>query len=188
MKKSGKVINFDDEKVYVVTDTKEFVTLERNKIDPIKGKIYTGVEYIDKTNVIKITSIIISICLILTAILYFVFFSATSTFIVTIDGNIKVGINNNKIVSITDVGDIKVSNEEFASIKGNEVNDGLILLFELAYKQEILPPQDFWSMGKIYIYITKDKKDQVIDFTKFKDYAYQFNYEVIVNRNNNNFD
>ena len=74
------------------------------------------------------------------------------------------------------------------AIKGNEVNDGLILLFDLAYKQEILPPQDFWSMGKIHIYVTKDKGEEPIDFTKFKEYAYQFNYEVIVNRNNNTFD
>ncbi len=188
MKRTGKVINYDEEKVYIVTDTKEFVTLERNEIEPIKGRVYTGIEYIDRTNQIKIISIVIAICLFLTATLYFIFFSATSSFIVTIDGNTKVGVNNDKIVSVTDVGDIKLSNEQFTSIKGNEVNDGLILLFDLAYKQEILPPQDFWSMGKIYIYITKDKEDDPIDFTKFKEYAYQFNYEIIVNRNTNTFD
>lgn len=188
MKRSGKVINFDDEKVYIVTDTKEFVTLERNEIEPIKGKTYTGVEFIDKTNIIKLISIVIGICVILTATLYFIFFSATSTFVITIDGNTKIGVNNNKIVSITDAGDIELTNEQFTSIKGNEVNDGLILLFDLAYKQEILQPQDFWSMGKIYIYITKDKEESSLDFTKFKEYAYQFNYEIIVNRNNNTFD
>ncbi|WP_404988385.1 hypothetical protein [Clostridium culturomicium] len=188
MKITGKVINFDEEKVYIVTDTKEFVTLERNEMDPIKGRVYTGIEYIDRTNQVKIISIIIAICVLLTTTLYFIFFSATSSFIVTIDGNTKVGVNNNKIISVTDVGDIELTNEQFTSIKGNEVNDGLILLFDLAYKQEILPPQDFWSMGKIHIYVTKDKGEEPIDFTKFKEYAYQFNYEVIVNRNNNTFD
>lgn len=188
MKKTGKVINFDDEKVYIVTDAKEFVSLERNKIDPVKGNTYTGVEYIDRTNEVKIISIIVAMCLLLMSVLYFLFFSPTSKLIVTIDGNTKIGINNNKIVSITDTGDIKLTNKQFTSIKGNEVNDGLILLFDLAYEEEILPPQDFWSMGKIYIYIIEDKKSSSLDFTKFKEYAYQFNYEVIVNRNSNTFD
>lgn len=188
MKRTGKVINFDNEKVYIVTDTKEFVSVERNKMDPIKGKVYTGIEYVDKSSLLKVISIIIAMCLLLTTTLYFLFFSSTSSFIVTIDGNTKIGVNNNKIVSVTDPGDIELTNEQFASIKGNDVNDGLILLFDLAYKEEILPVQDFWSMGKIYIYVTKDKKDEPIDFTKFKEYAYQFNYEIIINRNNNTFD
>lgn len=188
MKKTGKVINFDEEKVYIVTETKDFVTLERNEIEPIKGKVYTGIEYIDRSNQFKIISIVIGICFLLTTALYFIFFSSTSSFIVTIDGNTKIGVNGTKIVSITDAGDIELTNEQFTSIKGNELNDGLILLFELAYKEEILPPQDFWSMGKIYIYVIKDTKEEPLDFTKFKEYAYQFNYEIIVNRNTNNFD
>lgn len=188
MKKSGKVINFDEDKVYIVTDSKEFVSIERNEAEPIKGLTYTGVVFVDRSNQFKFVSAIIAICLILTAALYFIFFSASQSFIVTIDGNTKIGVNNNKIVSVTDAGGTKLTNEQFTSIRGNEINEGLILLFDLAYNQEILQPQDFWSMGKIYIYITKDNKNNPIDFTKFKEYAYQFNYEVIVNRNTNTFD
>lgn len=188
MKRSGKVINFDENKVYIVTESKEFMSLERNVVEPIKGRMYTGIEFVDRSNQLKFISIIIAICLIIAATLYFIFFSARSSFIVTIDGNTKIGINKNTIVSVTDSGGITLTNEQFASIKGNNINDGLILFFDLAYDQEILQPQDVWDMGKIYIYMVKDNKKEPIDFTKFKEYAYNFNYEVIVNRNTNTFD
>jgi len=54
MRKSGKVINFDDDKVYIVTNNKEFVTLERNDKAPIKGNIYDGTVYVDRSNLIKV--------------------------------------------------------------------------------------------------------------------------------------
>ncbi len=188
MKKSGKVINFDENKVYIVTESKEFMSLERNSIEPIKGRMYTGIEFVDRSNQLKFISIIIAICSIIAATLYFIFFSARSSFIVTIDGNTKIGVNENKIVTVTDSGGIALTNEQFASIKGNNINDGLILFFDFAYEQEILQPQDVWDMGKIYIYMVKDNKKEPMDFTKFEEYAYNFNYEVIVNRNTNTFD
>lgn len=188
MKKSGKVINFDDNKVYIVTESKEFMSLERNSVEPIKGRIYSGIQFVDHSNQLKVISIIITVCLIICASLYFIFFSPRSSFIVTIDGNTKIGVNNNKIVSVTDTGDVTLTNEQFASIKGNNINDGLILFFDLAYEQKILQPQDVWAMGKIYIYLVKDNKKHPMDFTKFKEYAYNFNYEIIVNRNTNTFE
>lgn len=188
MKKSGKVINFDEDKVYVVTDSNEFVSLERNVVEPIKGQIYTGIEFVDRSNQLKIISIVMGLSLILAATLYFIFFSSRLNFIVTIDGNTKIGVNSNKIVSVTDAGGAKLTNEQFTSIKGNDINDGLILLFDLAYKEEILPPCDQWNMGKIYIYMLKDNKKNPIDFTKFQEYASQYNYNIIVNRNTNTFD
>ncbi|WP_346879788.1 hypothetical protein, partial [Clostridium sp. UBA3061] len=102
MRKSGKVINFDDDKVYIVTNNKEFVTLERNDKAPIKGNIYDGTVYVDRSNLIKVFIILISICALVLSCIYFIFFSPRANIILSLDSNIKIGINRNKIVKITD--------------------------------------------------------------------------------------
>jgi|GEM_PF-331836 len=185
MKKSGKVINFDDSKVYVVISNKEFITLERNDITPVKGKIYTGVVYVDHSNTIKLFSIIIAISIIIITCIYFIFLSPRANIIVSLDSNIKIGINNNKIVNITDSGDSSIGMEDFKSIKGNELNAGLSLLLDTAFKKELIPAADEYSQSKIYIYIIKEHKKEPLNFDVFKEYAAKFNYEVIVNRNDN---
>ena len=45
MKKSGKIINIEKNKVYIITTNKEFVTLEKNEIEPIIGELYVGEEF-----------------------------------------------------------------------------------------------------------------------------------------------
>lgn len=185
MRKSGKVINFDDDKVYVVTSNKEFVTLERNNKNPIKGKSYEGTVYVDRSNLIKLFIILISISILVISIIYFVFFSPRANIILSIDSNIKIGVNRNKIVKITDSSGSTLGLEHLTSLKGNELNSGLNLLFDSALKEELIPQCDEYSPGSIYIYITKDNKREPLNFDAFKTYAAKFNYKIIVNRNDN---
>ncbi len=186
MKKTGKVINFDDSKVYVVISNKEFVTLERNDASPVKGKMYTGVVYVDRSNTIKLFSIIIAISILIITCIYFIFLAPRANIIVSLgSNNIKIGINNNKIVNITDSGNSSIDMEDFKSIKGNESNSGLSLLLDTALKKELIPVADEYSQSKIYIYIIKEHKKEPLNFDVFKEYAAKFNYEVIVNRNDN---
>ena len=185
MRKSGKVINFDDDKVYVVTNNKEFVTLERNDKAPIKGKIYEGTIYVDRSNLIKVFIILISICVLVLSCIYFIFFSPRANIILSLDSNIKIGINRNKIVRITDSSGSTLGSESLSSLKGNELNLGLNLLLDSALKEELIPQCDEYSPGSIVIYITKDNKREPLNFDNFKKYASKFNYKVIVNRNDN---
>lgn len=185
MKKSGKVINFDDSKVYVVTSNKEFITLERNDTTPVKGSMYTGVVFVDHSNSIKLFFIIIAVSILIISCIYFIFLAPKAKIIVSLDTNIKIGINNNKIVKITDSSGSNMDMEDYAPIKGNELNDGLSLLFDTAVSEKLIPVVDEYSPGKIYIYITKDHKGEPLNFDVFKDYAGKFNYEVIINRNDN---
>jgi len=185
MRKSGKVINFDDDKVYIVTNNKEFVTLERNDKTPIKGNIYDGTVYVDRSNIIKIFIILIFICALVLSCIYFIFFSPRANIILSLDSNIKIGINRNKIVKITDSSGSTLGLESLSSLKGNELNLGLNLLFDSALKEELIPKCDKYSPGSIYIYITKDNKREPLNFDNFKKYAEKYNYKVIVNRNNN---
>ncbi len=185
MRKSGKVINFDDNKVYVVTSNKEFVTLEKNNKTPVKGSIYESTVYVDKSNIVKIFIILICLSILVIGFIYFIFFSPRANIILSIDSNIKIGINRNKIVKITDSSGTTMELENFTSLKGNELNLGLNLLFDSALKEELIPQCDEYSPGNIYIYIIKDNKREPLNFDAFKNYASKFNYKVIVNRNDN---
>ena len=185
MRKSGKVINFDDDKVYIVTNNKEFVTLERNDKAPIKGNIYEGTIYVDRSNLIKVFIILISICALVLSCIYFIFFSPRANIILSLDSNIKIGINRNKIVKITDSSGTTLGLESLSSLKGNELNLGLNLLFDSALKEELIPKCDEYSPGSVYIYITKDNKREPLNFDNFKKYAEKYNYKVIINRNDN---
>ncbi len=187
MRKSGKVINFDDDKVYIVTNNKEFVTLERNDKAPIKGNIYDGTVYVDRSNLIKVFIILISICALVLSCIYFIFFSPRANIILSLDSNIKIGINRNKIVKITDSSGSTLGLESLSSLKGNELNLGLNLLFDSALKEELIPKCDEYSPCSIYIYIyiTKDNKREPLNFDNFKKYAEKYNYKVIINRNDN---
>jgi hypothetical protein len=185
MRKSGKVINFDDNKVYVVTSNKEFVTLEKNNKTPVKGSIYEGTVHINKSNIVKIFTILICLSILVIGFIYFIFFSPRANIILSIDSNIKIGINRNKIVKITDSSGTTMDLENFTSLKGNELNLGLNLLFDSALKEELIPQCDEYSPGNIYIYIIKDNKREPLNFDAFKNYASKFNYKIIVNRNDN---
>ena len=185
MKKTGKVINFDDHKVYIITDDKEFVTLERNNDLPVKGHSYTGKEYIDKSIIIKNLISIIAISLISIGIIYYIFFSPRATIIVNMGDNLKIGINRNKIVDITDINGLELSEENFPSVKGSDLNEGLTLLFDYCIENEVIPACDVYTPGDLYIYITKDNSKEDLNFETLEEYTHKFNYDVIINRNDN---
>ena len=185
MQKSGKVINFDNDKVYVVTSNKEFVTLERNDETPVKGSIYEGTVHVDRSNLRRLSIILISISILALSFIYFIFFSPRANIILSINSNIKIGVNRNRIIKITDPSGATLGLENLTSLKGNELNSGLNILFDSALKEELIPRCDEYSPGTIYIYITEDSKREPLNFDVFKAYAAEFNYEVIVNRNDN---
>lgn len=185
MKKTGRVINFDDSKVYIITKDKEFVTVERTAEEPIKGHSYCGREYIDRSNLIKILTIIIIVALLAIAGIYYYAFSARSSIVISMFENTKIGINKNTIVSISDINGVKYTGTDFPAIKGDTVNEGLCLLLDYSFKNELLTQRDEYSPGTIYIFITKKGKNDNLDFTEFQEYAAKFNYNVVINRNDN---
>ena len=42
MRKSGKIINIEKNKVYIITANNEFVTLEKHEAEPTIGELYAG--------------------------------------------------------------------------------------------------------------------------------------------------
>ena len=45
MRKIGKVINIEKNKVYIITQDKEFLTVEKHLAEPMIGELYAGEEF-----------------------------------------------------------------------------------------------------------------------------------------------
>lgn len=187
MMRTGKVLNFDEDKVYLMTKEKQFVTVKRNKKVPIKDENYTGEEIVPTSKLVVFLSVLILVSILGIYLIKFLFFRADASVVVSFNSNIKVGINSNKIVELTSVGGDSESLAlvEHSSVKGTEINDGLIILFDEALKEKLLDTYTGYDRGKVNIYITNQGHKEPLNFTKFTDYAYDHNYDVIVNKNDN---
>jgi len=185
MKKTGKVLNFDKHKVYIVTSENEFVTVERHKEKPVKDKLYRGEEITKASKTVFTLTMVILGCILSIYLLKFFFFTEDASIVVTYDDNIKIGINNNKIVKVDCVGGGSLQLVDTTNVIGNEINDGLIILLDEALKQKLLTTYTGYDRGKIPVYITKAGHREPLNFTKFIDYAYDRNYDILLNKNDN---
>lgn len=185
MKRSGKVLNFDDEKVYLMTKENEFVTVERGKTIPIKGESYSGEEITPPSKIVKVLSLIIVASILSIYLINFLFFRTDASIVISFNTNIKIGINKNRIVQIDGIGGNSLELVDAYSVKGSELNEGLIILFDEALNQALIDTYTGYDRGKITVYITKAGYKEPLNFTKFIDYAYRKNYDVLVNKNDN---
>jgi len=185
MKKTGRVLNFDKNKVYIVTSENEFVTVERHKETPIKDKLYRGEEITKTSKTVFTLTIVILACFLSIYILKFFFFTSDANIVIKFDRNIKIGINNNKIVEVTPVGGGSLQLVDTTSVMGNEINDGLIILLDEALKQKLIRNYTGYDRGQISVYIIKAGHREPLNFTKFIDYAYDRNYDILLNKNDN---
>ncbi|WP_291570037.1 hypothetical protein [Clostridium sp. UBA4548] len=185
MIKSGKVLNFDDDKVYLMTEDKEFITVKRTNETPVKDETYSGEEITPPSKLVLFLSILIIVSITGIYLVKFLFFRADASIVVSFNSNIKIGINNNKIVDIASIGGDSLDLVAESSVKGNEINEGLIILFDEALKENLLDTYTGYDRGKVNVYITKAGHKEPLNFTKFIDYAYEHNYDIVVNKNDN---
>jgi hypothetical protein len=185
MKKSGKVLNFDNEKVYLVTEENEFITVERSKTLPVEGETYIGEEITPPSKIAGVLSLFILVSIISIYLINFLFFRSDASIVVSFNTNIKIGINNNKIVKIDGIGGNSLELVSASSVKGTELNDGLIILFDEALNQKLIKAYTGYDRGTLTVYITKAGHKEPLNFSKFIDYASDLNYDVLVNKNDN---
>lgn len=188
MDKTGKVINIDGNKVYLVTKDKEFVTVRRNNVKPVIGQLYTGSLIKKPTFFSYLFPAALSIFLIAGIIYMFNAFSVKTSLVADMNCTIKIDINNNnKIVKVsaTDSNGFKLTNS--VNIMGNPINDGLMMLFDEAINQKSLKIPDGFHAGEVKIYVTKNKKNNILDLEKFIKYADEKKYIININNNNNKF-
>lgn len=189
MKKTGKVLNFDKEKVYIITAEKEFVTVYRNSDKPQVDKLYTGEVFKKDMRIVPILTWIILICVALIFIIKFAAFKSNATVVVSFGNtNVKLGVKNNIITKVqsTDKTSLKILDN--APVSGNEVNNGLIILFDEAMEEKLITKYTGYDTGDIYVFVTKGSDKEVLNLEEFKKYLASNNYDLLINKSNNKID
>jgi len=168
-----------------MTKEKEFVTVKRHSKEPIKDESYTGMEIAKPSKTIFILTGVIIACILFIYLIKFFFFSTDASIVVTFDTNVKIGINKNRIVKVEGIGGGSLKLVETTSVIGNELNEGLIILLDEALDQQLIQTYSDYDRGKISVYILNEGHKEPLNFTKFVDYAYDHNYDILVNKNDN---
>lgn len=184
MRKAGKVINIEKDKVYIITANQEFVTLEKHSSEPIIGELYAGEEF-KRPPIWKYFLLIV--CVILIA------FSARKLYLnnrynfsVIVDMNCTLKMEINGTGEIKDVEGITKGGfkmEKDLDLKHKSLDDALHLILDESIKQKYLTKAHADDGFKISIFISDNKKGNSIDLTQFRDYANTHNFKIVINNN-----
>ena len=191
MKHTGKVINIDKNKVFIVTKDKEFLTVKKNKIEPIVGHIYTGEAKNPVSSTLKYIIFAISILILFSAYTLFQSFSPKATIIAEIadfNGKIKFEINkNNKIINVSSRNTTGLEIIDTTNVVGNYLNDGLIILFDNALSEKKLSIPDGHNLGQINIFISNNKFNDDVNLNEFIEHSEKNKFIVQINKNTGEF-
>ncbi|GAA0117126.1 hypothetical protein [Clostridium senegalense] len=189
MKRTGKIINIEKNKVYLLTKDKEFITVKRNNINPKMGNIYTGTVIQKKTLVQKLLISFLLIGIISASILTYTQFATKYVVIADFNSNVRFEVTSSgKIsnVSSKDAEGIELINN--TNVLGNTLNDGLIILFDEALKEKKISIPNGYYIGKVLVFVSNNKTELPLDLNTFVSHAEKNNFVVTVNNNTGDFD
>jgi len=182
----GKVLNFDENKVYVVTENNEFIILKRNETTPKKNEIYSS-EIYQKSKIttnIKFLFVLICIVAIIASYALYNYYSPKLTIVCKMNVVVTLKINyKDKIIGVKGIN-LK-GKKVIAELKLNHkpINDGLICLFDKCIKLNYLNDKFIKNNKKIILYISNNYDNYNLDLSAFKKYANKLNYTVLINNN-----
>ncbi|MBK5240585.1 hypothetical protein [Clostridium sp.] len=184
MRKAGKVINVDKDKVYIITVNQEFVTLLKHSSEPVIGELYAGEEF-KRLALWKYFLLIICVIL-LTFSARKLYLDNRYNFSVIVDMNctLKLDINGSgEIKNVQGVTSGGFKMEKDLDLTHKSLDEALHLILDESIKQKYLTKAHADDGFKISIFIVDNKNNTPIDVTKFKDYANTHNFKVIINNN-----
>ena len=182
---SGKVLNYDKDKVYVVTDNNEFKVLKRNKNIPQKDEMYSGKIY-NKTSSTVLKISFVFICLISMIISYYLYNYYSTKYTVVCKMNVVVSLKvnyKNKIIGVKGINSRGKKSIENLKLKHMPLNEGLISLFNKCIELNYLNDKFIKRNNKILLYISNNYENYAVDLLPFKKYANKLNYTVLINNN-----
>lgn len=184
MQKSGKVINIEKDKIYIITSNNEFVTLTKNTAEPIIGELYEG-EELKKTATWKY--LLSVVCIIL------LFFSLRKLYldnkynysvIVDMNCSLKMDVNgSNKITKVEGISSGGYKMKQLVSLDHKTLDEALHLILDESIKQKYLTKANSDDGFKISIFVTGNKNKIPINITEFNRYAGTHDFNVILNNN-----
>ncbi len=182
MRKSGKIINIEKNKVYIITANNEFVTLEKHATEPIIGELYEGEEF---KNVAIWKYILIIACIILLIFsLRKLYLDNKYNFSVIVEMNcsIKMEVNgSNKIKSVKGLTEGGNKITKLVSLEHKSLDVALKLILDESIKQKYLTKAHADDGFIIYIFVTDNKNKTPINLTEFNRYAGTHDFKVLLN-------
>jgi hypothetical protein len=182
MRKSGKIINIEKNKVYIITANNDFVTLEKHGSEPIIGEQYEGEVY--QTIAIWKYILIIACILLLTFSLRKLYLDNKYNYsvIVKMNCSIKMDVNgSNKIKNVKALTEGGNKITKLVSLENKSLDDALKLILDEAINQKYLTKAHADDGFIIYIFVTDNKNKTPINLTEFNRYAGTHDFKVILN-------
>ena len=184
MRKAGKIINVEKNKVYIITANNEFATLEKHTSEPKIGELYAGEEF--KSIAIWKYFLAITIMLVLFLSLKKLYLDNKYNYSVIVDMNcsIKMEVNgSNKIKNVEGINSRGYKIKQLLSLEQKPLEEALPLILDESIKQKYLTKAHAEDGYKISIFISGNKNNTPINLTKFIKYATTHNFKVLVNNN-----
>lgn len=173
-------MNVKDDKVYILTDDKEFAIVKIHSKLPVKGKRYSGYEFFEFSKLLKLLLFFI-IVVGLASYVYFTKYTKSDTsFIVDMNTRFKISTNaESKIVSIKAMDKRSETILTANSFFNKNYNDVLIKIYTICSAKDY-----FLDNPKmIKIYVDSEEEGVPLDFTPFKDYIEYRNFSLMLNEN-----
>ncbi|WP_298836502.1 anti-sigma-I factor RsgI family protein [Clostridium sp.] len=184
MQKSGKIINIEKNKVYIVTTNNEFATLKKNAIEPILGEIYIG----EEVKPIALWKYVLSLTFAL-LILFLIkqsYMNNKYNYSVIVDMNcsLKMDLNgSDKVTNVSGISSGGYTIINLLNLKDKSLNQSLHLILDESIKQKYLTKAHADDGYKISIFISGNKNKNPINLTEFEKYAGTHNFKVLINDN-----
>lgn len=176
MKKTGRVLNFEKRKVYIVTEDNEFLVVKRGSKDPVKNEEYTGeVIKLSKTQK-KIISFFLIIIMVFSIAVISIYLNPKATIVVDMNVTYKIKINKyDKIIGIDSLNSKKATEIlKSTKVKGENLNTGLSSLFRTCISMGVIDSDYIESHGSITVFVLDDtgifskSKDIKLDLYSFE--------------------
>jgi len=184
MRKAGKIINIEKNKIYIITANNEFVTLEKHAAEPVIGELYAGEEF-RSTNIWKY--LLATVCiLLLLFLLRKLYYDSRYNYSVIVDMNcsLKMDVNgSNKITKVEGISSGGYKMKQLLPLEHKSLEVALKLILDESIKQKYLTKAHADDGYKILIFVSDNKNKTPINLTEFYRYAGTHNFKVLLNNN-----
>ena len=182
MRKVGKVINIEKNKIHIMTTNKEFATVKKHSVEPVMGDLYAGEEFQGVALWKYLLSIICIILLLFSARKLYLDNRYNFSVIVDMNCSIKLEVTgSNKIKKVEGIssGGYKIS--QLLSLEHKPLDEALCLIFDESINQKYLTKAHADDGFPISIFISDNKNNVPVNLTEFKKYATARNFKVLLN-------
>lgn len=184
MRKAGKIINVEKNKVYIITANNEFATLEKHTAEPKIGELYAGEEF--KSVAIWKYLLVIACMILLIFSIKKLYLDNRYNYSVIVDMNssLKMEVTGtDKIKKVEGISSGGYKIKQLLSLEHKSLEESLKLILDESIKQKYLTKAHADDGFKISIFISGNKGVTPIDLTEFIKYAGAHNFKVLVNNN-----